>query len=181
VVTEALVEGVIPATTVAEAAAGDTVAFARIVRAHHDDMARLAFVICGDRDMAQDAVQSAWPLVWRRLGSLREPQRLRSWLLSVAANEARQLVRRNRRGRIVEIDVADIGSHRGDPQSRTAEVDLLAAVRRLGADDRALLAMRYVSGFDASEIGRAMGMSSSGVRSRLARLVGRLRQELSDA
>ena len=179
--TEAFAEGAIAASTVAEAAAGDTLAFARIVRAHHDDMARLAFVICGDRDMAQDAVQAAWPLVWRKLGSLRDPDRLRSWLLSVAANEARQMIRRQRRGRVVQIEVADIGSHHGDPQQRTAEADLLAAIRRLNADDRALLAMRYVSGFDATEIGRALGMSPSGVRSRLARLVGRLRQELSDA
>jgi RNA polymerase sigma-70 factor (ECF subfamily) len=181
VVTEALGEGVIAAATVAEAMAGDTLAFARIVRAHHDDMARLCFVICGDREMAQDAVQAAWPHVWRKLGSLREPDRLRSWLLSVAANEARQMVRRQRRGRVVEIEVADIGSTSGDPQQRTAQTDLLAAIRRLAPDDRALLAMRYVSGFDATEIGRALGMSPSGVRSRLARLVGRLRQELSDA
>jgi RNA polymerase sigma-70 factor (ECF subfamily) len=181
VVTEALGEGVIAASTVAEAMAGDTVAFARIVRTHHDDMARLCFVICGDREMAQDAVQAAWPLVWRKLGSLRDPQRLKPWLLTVAANQARQLVRSQRRGRVVEIEVADIGSSRGDPQSRTAEADLLVAFRRLSADDRALLAMRYVSGFDATEIGRALGVSPSGVRSRLSRLVGRLREELSDA
>jgi RNA polymerase sigma-70 factor (ECF subfamily) len=181
VVTEALAEGVIAASTVADAVGGDTVAFARIVRAHHDDMARVAFVICGDREMAQDAVQAAWPRVWRRLGSLRDPALLRSWLISVAANEARQLLRRQRRGRIVEIEVADIGSSAADPQTRTAESDLVAAVRRLNAEERALLAMRYVAGFDASEIGEALGLSSSGVRSRLARLVGRLRQELSDA
>ena len=48
-------------TTVAEAAAGDPDALARIVRAHHDDMARVCFVICGDADLAQDAVQAAWP------------------------------------------------------------------------------------------------------------------------
>jgi RNA polymerase sigma factor (sigma-70 family) len=181
VVTEALGEGVIAASTVAEAMAGDTLAFAQIVRAYHDDMARLCFVICGDREMAQDAVQAAWPLVWRKLGSLRDPERLKPWLLTVAANEVRRSLRNQRRGRVVEIEVADIGSSRGDPQSRTAEADLLAAVRRLNADDRALLAMRYVAGFDATEIGRALGMSPSGVRSRLARLVGRLRQELSDA
>jgi len=90
-------------------------------------------------------------------------------------------MRRQRRGRIVEIEVADIGSAVADPQMRTAESDLVAAVRRLNAEDRALLAMRYVAGFDATEIGGALGLSSSGVRSRLARLVGRLRQELSDA
>ena len=65
------------------AAAGDADALARIVGAYHDDMARIAFVICGDADLAQDAVQAAWPMAWRKLGSLREPERLRPWLMSV--------------------------------------------------------------------------------------------------
>lgn len=48
--------GTIAAATVAEAAAGDADALARIVGAHHDDMARIAFVICGDQDLAQEAL-----------------------------------------------------------------------------------------------------------------------------
>ena len=167
-------------STVASAAAGDADALARIVGAHHDDMARLAFVICGDQDLAQDAVQAAWPIAWRKLGSLRDPEALRPWLMSVAANEARQLVRRQRRHPVVQIEVADVGTNQGDPASRPAHADLAIALRRLSAEDRALLALRHVAGFDATEIGRAMGMSPSGVRSRLARLLARLREELDD-
>jgi RNA polymerase sigma factor (sigma-70 family) len=170
----------IAATTVADAAAGDRAAFARIVQAHHDDMARLAYVICGDQDMAQDAAQAAWSIAWRKLGSLREPDRLRSWLLTVAANEARRMVRGRNRARVVEIEVADVGTDATDPQGRPEVSDLVAAVRRLAPEDRALLALRFVAGFDATEIGRAMSMSPSGVRSRLSRLVARLRTELAD-
>ncbi len=88
---------------VALAAAGDEAAFARIVQAHHDDMTRVCFVICGDLDVADEAVQAAWPIVWRKLGSLRDPSRLRPWLVSIAANEARQLIRRRRRRTVVEL------------------------------------------------------------------------------
>ena len=173
--------GSIAASTVAEAAAGDADALARIVGAHHDDMARIAFVICGDQDLAQDAVQAAWPQAWRKLGSLRDPDRLRPWLMSVAANEARHLVRRQRRHLVVQIEVADVGSPRHDPAADPALIDLTAALRRLAPEDRALLALRYVAGFDATEVGRALGMSASGVRSKLSRLVARLRSELDDA
>jgi len=55
-VSELSVAGGIVATTVAEAAAGDADALARIVSARHDDMARPCYVICGDADMAQDAL-----------------------------------------------------------------------------------------------------------------------------
>jgi hypothetical protein len=65
------------AGTVALAGAGDETAFARIIKAHHDDMTRVCFVICGDLDVADEAAQAAWPIVWRKLGSLRDPARLR--------------------------------------------------------------------------------------------------------
>jgi ATP/maltotriose-dependent transcriptional regulator MalT len=64
----------IPAIDLQDAAAGDVSAFARIVTEHHDHMARVCFVICGDLDMAQDAVQAAWPIAWRKLASLRVAQ-----------------------------------------------------------------------------------------------------------
>ena len=63
---ELAIPGDIAAATVAEAAAGDPDALARIVGAHHDDMARICYVICGNRDTAQDAVQAAWPIAWRK-------------------------------------------------------------------------------------------------------------------
>jgi RNA polymerase sigma-70 factor (ECF subfamily) len=167
-------------TTLADAIDGDVDALARIVGAYHNDMARIAFVICGDQDLAQDAVQAAWPLAWRKLNTLREPDRLRPWLMAIAANEARQILRRRRSHRVVEIAVADISSADMDPQARAGATDLTIALGRLSPDDRALLAMRHVGGYDATEIGRAMGMSASGVRSRLARLIERLRKELND-
>jgi len=168
----------VPAATVADAVAGDAMAFARIVRAHHDDMARVCQVICGDPELAQDAAQSAWPIVWRKLGSLRDPDKLRPWLVSVAANEARQLVRRRGRDRVVAIELADLKSDDADPFRQSSDDVLVSAIRRLPADDRTLIALRYVAGFDATEIGRTLGLSASGVRTRLSRLVARLREEV---
>jgi RNA polymerase sigma-70 factor (ECF subfamily) len=164
---------------VALAAAGDEVAFARIVEAHHDDMTRVCFVICGDVDIADEAVQAAWPIVWRKVGSLRDPSRLRPWLVSIAANEARLLIRRRRRRTVVELAVADATSD-VDPAGRVADIDLTNALARLDPDDRALLALRYVAGFDSTELARATGRSPSGTRARLARLLARLRTELRD-
>lgn len=175
--------GVTEATVdlVARAVQGDEVAFARIVWLHHADMVRVAFVICGDLDMAEDAAASAWPIAWRRLASLREPERLRPWLCSVAANEARQLARRRRRRVLVEIPVAAADAGRWpDPATRAVDLDLANALARLAPEDRALLALRYVAGLNSTELGRATGMSSSGTRARLARLLDRLRTELGD-
>jgi hypothetical protein len=63
---------------VERAAGGDVDALAEIVETHHDDMARIAYLITRDGDLAQDAVQAAWPVAWRKLGALRESESFRS-------------------------------------------------------------------------------------------------------
>lgn len=168
---------------IASAAAGDEFAFAEIVRTNHEDMRRVCVVVVGDEGIAEEAVEAAWAIAWRKLGSLREPARLRPWLVSVAVNEARQLVRASRRRALTEIRVSDSADPAGgrDPASGVAGIDLRNALTRLDPSDRALLAMRYVAGFDATELGIATGRSPSGTRARLARLLKRLEKELGDA
>lgn len=185
---EVIARDVATATSIVKlAAAGDAIAFARIVAVYHADLIRVAFVVSGGRqDIADDAVQSAWSVAWRKLGSLRDPDRLKPWLVSVAANEARQLCRHERAGAVVQIDigcsadpgVADPGAP--DPADRAAAMDLEGALRHLSADERVLLALRYEAGLDSREIATVVGRPAATVRWRLSRLRARLRKELSD-
>jgi RNA polymerase sigma factor (sigma-70 family) len=167
-------------TTVRSAVAGDEVAFARIVETYHGDLVRVAFVIAGDGQTAEDAAQATWSIAWQKLGSLRDPQRLRPWLVSVAANEARQLLRARRRRHVAEIRSRPADDPSAEPSMLIERVDLVDAFHHLDPQDRSLLAMRFVAGLDAAEIGAVLGMSPSGVRGHLSRLLGRLRKELGD-
>jgi RNA polymerase sigma-70 factor (ECF subfamily) len=155
-------------STVALAGAGDEAAFAQLVADFHADMARVAFVVCGDRGLAEDAVQSAWLVAWRKLHSLRDPDRVRPWLLSVTTNEARQL------------DVGAPADPRADPSNGIERVDLRRALAHLSPDERALLAMRYVVDIGSDDLAKALGTSPSTARTRLCRVIDRLRKELRD-
>ena len=165
--------------TVRSAAAGDEIAFARLVAEHHASMARVAFVICGDPDMARDAVQSAWSIAWRRLRTVRDPSRVHAWLVAVAANEARQADRRRRRDRVVDISAEAAKLAHLDRADPVELVDLARTLRGLTADDRRLLAMRFAAGLGSAEIGAQLGISASAARSRLNRLLERLRTDLA--
>src|SRR3954469_11849044 len=85
------------------AAAGDEHAFAEIVRRHHEDMRRVTKAVVGDDVIADDAVEAAWTIAWRKIGTIRDPARLRPWLVSVAVNEGRQLMRKANRRAVTEI------------------------------------------------------------------------------
>jgi RNA polymerase sigma factor (sigma-70 family) len=169
------------ATTVRLAAQGDEAAFTRLVSDHRDAMARVAFVICGDPEATRDAVQTAWSIAWRRLHTLRDPDQVRPWLIAIAANEARQVIRGQRRRPVIDISNALQRDSGGDPADTIGLVDLQRALAHVKPEDRRLLALRFVAGLDSSEIARQTGMSASGVRSRLARLIDRLRTDIDHA
>ena len=162
---------------------GDARAFARIIEAYDDDLVRVAYVVTRDIDLAHEAVQDAWTVAWRRLGTLRDPQRLRPWLVAIAANEARQILRRRRRRSVREIAIDDLAAAQPSSSSDRPDhqMDLRFALADLSPDDRALVAMRYALGLTSDEIGLAVGLSGAGVRSRLARIIAQLREVLDDA
>jgi RNA polymerase sigma factor (sigma-70 family) len=83
---------------------------------------------------------------------------------------------------VLEVGVLDEDGRTtgGDPALGVNAIDLRNALGRLSPDDRALIAMRYLAGFDATELAAATGLSPSGTRARLARLLQRLERELRD-
>ena len=163
----------------ASAAAGDEIAFRRIIAAYHDDMRRVCMAITDDRVIAEEATQAAWVIAWKRLGDVHDDGHLRPWLVTVAANEAKQLLRKRRRRAEIEVAVDATRVPGGiDPASGAVDIDVRDAMARLDPDDRALLTLRYVAGLVSSELARAVGISPSGTRNRLERLLKRLREEL---
>jgi RNA polymerase sigma-70 factor (ECF subfamily) len=171
-------EAITADATVHLAATGDEAAFARLVAEHHASMARVAYVISGDAEVTRDAVQSAWTAAWRKLGDVKDPSKVRAWLVAIAANETRQQMRRHRRVTVVDLSTVIEESGSGDPAEGIAVVDLARTLRGMKPEDRQLLALRFVAGLDSTEIAAQLGGSASGVRSRLARLIDRLRDDL---
>jgi RNA polymerase sigma-70 factor (ECF subfamily) len=169
-----------PAALLARARGGEREAFTAFVERHHAELVRIAYAVTGDLEAAYDAVQQAWIKAWQRLPSVREPERLRAWLIAIAANEARQHLRAQRRRRVREIAAPDDDPVGPEGFATADRIDLSAALLRLEPDERGILAMRYLAGLTAEEIGAATGLTASGVRSRLSRLITRLREELHD-
>ena len=155
----------------------DERAFEALFEDASDMLLRLAIVICGSRELAEDAVQNAWERAWQRRGDLRDGEKAKAWLVAITANEARMLARRGRlRLRIESIFARD----RSDAVQPTdgASIDVRAALARLSAEDRSLLALRYVAGYTSPEIADITGSTSGVVRVRLSRIHRRLRKDL---
>ena len=95
----------------------------------------------------------------------------------MAANEARQQLRRRRVGVVRELRSPSEPAST-DPAVGIDRLDLDAALARLDPAERELLGLRYVLGMTSSEIGAHLRLSPEGVRSRLQRLLTRMRKDL---
>ena len=100
--------------------------------------------------------------------------------MTVAVNELKRILRQRKRRAEIEVRTDATGVPGGvDPGTGVASIDLRAAVDRLDPGDRALIAMRYVAGFNANELAVVTGKSPAATRQRLKRLLDRLREDLA--
>jgi RNA polymerase sigma factor (sigma-70 family) len=166
---------------VQRALAGDVGAFGELVRRHQSAALRLAAGICGSTEEARDIVQDAFVKGHRGLRSWRGDAPVRSWLLRIVANDARNAVRaRARRHRREERFGALRQVGDGDPVGDAVAGDdearaLLALLGRLDERDRAVLACRFVGGLSERETAEALDLPTGTVKSRTARALERAR------
>jgi RNA polymerase sigma factor (sigma-70 family) len=171
------------ATLLTRARDGERAAFGELVRRHQRAALRLAAVISGSTSEADDIVQDAFVSVHRHLDSYRGDGSVRSWMLRVVANQAKNHVRGVRRRRrrderhaglaIRDIEGAEQAAVRGFEQRALA--DALAGLQRR---DRDVLGCRFVTGLTELETAEVLGVAVGTVKSRTARALARLQVEL---
>lgn len=150
-------------------------ALEQLVALYDAELIRVAYIVAGDRALAEDAAQATWLKLWERPPELRDPEALRGWLFKVAANESRSVARRRRRGSTLEMG---LGANTSESAPDPATLDLKRVLAGLNPDERRLLALRYIADLTSDEIGSILGLTAEGVRSRLHRLQARMRKEL---
>jgi RNA polymerase sigma-70 factor (ECF subfamily) len=148
---------------------GDESAFAELVEHWGDWMYAVAYHILRDPGRADDAAQQAMIDIWRKLPTLRDPDRFQAWAHRVLARAAyAEAARRSRwllRGRLGA--VAESGARR-DLAIDVAERDQLdRALDRLSVEHRAVIVLKHYAGFSNDEISRALDIPEGTVRSRL--------------
>ena len=166
---------------------GDDAAFAALVRDHEEIAFRTAYLIARSAADAEDAVQAGLTKAWRALGRFRAGAQFRPWLLAIVANEARN--RRRGEGRREHLAVraahelpsgGAAPSPEGSALAAEERASLLAALERLGDDDRLVLSCRYLLDLGEEETARVLSLRRGTVKSRTSRALERLRAELGD-
>ena len=188
----------------AAAKAGDARAFEQLIAPYRPGLHLHCYRMLGELHDADDALQEALLRAWRGLGRFQPRAPLRAWLYRIATNVClTALARRERGGQAasaeprrrptLEAVTAHVGPYpEGLIQDSVAmqpgpdallelnesvQLAFVAAVQLLPARQRAVLLLRDVLGFAASEVADLLGTSASAVNSALQRARSAVEQE----
>jgi RNA polymerase sigma-70 factor, ECF subfamily len=171
------VEDSIEFALIARAKAGDQDAYERLLEPAIRSATRLAFAMLNDRSEAEDAFQEAALRAWRRLQNLRDGSPFQPWFIGIVANQCRE-VRRGKWWRLVRLPDANATQPVDDAAWFEGE-DLRRAVMHLPHDQRAAILLHFHLDMPLSDVAVALGISQSGVKTRINRALKRLRPAMA--
>jgi RNA polymerase sigma-70 factor (ECF subfamily) len=171
------------AVLIERARGGDPAAQEDLVRRYLADVYALTARMLGDRDLAQDAAQDALVNALNGLSRFRGEASFRTWVLRIAANAARSLMRKRGRRREVTLELAvDVASREPDAGSEVAtraEADRVGRlVDKLPPKQRMAVTLRIQQGLSYEEIGRIMKCSEGAARVNYHLGIKRLKESL---
>ena len=159
---------------VARARAGDTAAFAALVRRHQDRVFGFILRMLDARDEAMELTQDVFVKAWQALPGWRPEARFSTWLLQIARNAALDQLRRRRVVQFAPLDDGmDVADTAPGPEARYASRQRQAllenALQQIAAEHREILLLREIEDLSYAELAAVLGIAEGTVKSRLAR------------
>jgi len=166
---------------------GRAEAFEPLVGAYRRPLLALAYRLTRDREDAREVAQEAFLKAFRSLGRFDLSRSFRNWLFQIAANEARDRLRRVKRERAAfeaaarEPAARASGTTPGPEAGRErseARSEILGALDSLGPREREVFVLRDIEELDIRETARVLGCSSISVRVNLSSARRKVREAI---
>jgi len=157
---------------------GDQAAWEALMRMHQEPVFRLAYLLLGDPDEAEDIAQETFLRAYKALGGFDTERPLRPWLLRIASNLAH-----NRHRSIGRYLSALTRFAQRDPEkikSTTLQTDdegrvLWQAVKKMTEPFQEVIYLRYFLDMSENEMADTLEVPAGTVKSRLHRALRKLR------
>jgi RNA polymerase sigma-70 factor (sigma-E family) len=153
--------------------------FERFVLRHGRELSRLAYLLIGDSDAADDLAGDVFLIAWRQWDRVQAADSPLNYLRRVMANTAASRIRRLRleRRKMLLFRQDAVPSRRG-PNGEV--VDVRRTLLRLPSRRRACVVLRLAFDLSEQEVAQALGISVGTVKSQTSKGVHQFRQLLGE-
>jgi RNA polymerase sigma-70 factor (ECF subfamily) len=159
---------------------GDREAFTVLVHQVSDVLYAVAYRILRDSGLAEDALQNALVLAWRRLPHLRDADRFEAWVHRILVHACYDESQRTRSWTATVRALPLDGPAIPDGSDAVADRDELErAYRRLSVEQRAVFVLHHYLGLPLVEVAELLGIPAGTARSRLHYAIAGLRDALT--
>jgi RNA polymerase sigma-70 factor (sigma-E family) len=152
---------------------------ADLFRRHCDDAIRLAYLLTGDRHLAEDLTQDAFVRSFGRFQDLRRPEAFAWYLRRTVVNLSRDHFRRLQRERAHSDRERRPEAEEDVRLSRVdARDELLHALQALPPRQRAAVVLRHCEGLPEQQVADVLGTSVGAINSLVSRGLTALREQM---
>ena len=163
---------------------GDRDAFRHLVEQYKDVLYGTAFLMTGNRALAEEQVQEALLSAWRGIRHFRRGRPVKPWLIRILVN-AVLAERRKRSVPTVSIGERDQPDASGDLVEVVVAQENRQVVRRalagLNPEHREVVVLRYFAELTVPQLAQSIGVREGTVKSRLHRALDHMRNQLGES
>ncbi|CAN5727880.1 sigma-70 family RNA polymerase sigma factor [soil metagenome] len=147
--------------------AGDSSAFEPLVERYHRPLFRVAARLLGDRDQAQDVIQTSFLKAYQALATCDRQRRFFSWIYRIVVNECLNTLRARRPTQGLDETMMAAGAA-GDPvEARETRERVRKALLKLPEGQRDVIVLRHFTELRYEQIAAVLGIPEKTVKSRL--------------
>ena len=153
---------------------GDKTVLPELVKRWHVLFCELAFFYVKDADVAKDIAQESWVVIIRKLEDIRNPEKCKSWAISIVNRKAIDWLRKSSRERIKLKEYYEEKTDRqqeinasSDDETIKISEQLLQGISQLSLHQQEVVQLFYREGCSLKEISKIMSTTVNITKSRL--------------
>ncbi len=152
------------ARKIAKTAARNDLTPERLVREHASAVLGLCMTYTKNFHDSEDIMQDVFLKAFTKLGTLRDPARVRLWLLKIAKRKCIDYYRKRRHSHPITKDIYSRSS-----SGNEYLIHVHSAISKLPDAYRETITLYYLDGRNCAGVARSLGISEGAVRRRLVR------------
>lgn len=150
--------------------------FEKIVKQYQRDILNFHYRLVGNRAEAEDLSQETFLKAYKKLDTLQEPKKAKSWLYSIARNVTIDFFRKNKNHSIPLDDMiletyarVTAVDYREEVAAKEISQELKKTIGKLQPEDQTIVKLLYYEGFSYKEICDLLQINQNTLKSRLHR------------